>query len=335
MIRVRAPSRLHFGLLSLPPAAPQPASWPDVDGQLTVPARLFGGVGLMVKDPGVQVRVEPAAAWSAEGALAERALGYARQCLQTLVCVPQGEPPPPCRLVVEHAAPEHMGLGTGTQLGLSVARALTRAWGLGDLDAASLARRVGRGQRSALGIHGFAHGGFLVEGGKRRPDDIAPLVIRAAFPEAWRIVLVLPSWGRGLHGPGECQAFAHLTGRQALAETDALCRLALLGMLPALAEGDPDAFGQALYDFNRRVGEAFRQVQGGVYAHPQTGEIVAFVRRQGVRGVGQSSWGPAVFAVVEDSERAEDLENCLRQRFRLAQAEILPTAPCNQGAVTF
>jgi beta-ribofuranosylaminobenzene 5'-phosphate synthase len=286
----------------------------------------------MVQAPGVQIRVESAAALSAEGPLAERALEYARQFLRTIAPERGDEPPRPHRIVVEHAAPEHMGLGTGTQLGLAVARALALAHGLGEVDAVELARRVGRGQRSALGIHGFAQGGFLVEGGKRQPDDLAPLVARVPFPEAWRIVLVLPQGGVGLHGLGESHAFADLAGQQTLVETDTLCRLALLGMLPALAEQDLAAFGEALYDFNCRVGEAFRLVQGGTYAHPRTAEVVAFVRRQGVRGVGQSSWGPAVYAVMGTQVAALDLEKRLRRQFSLTIDEIAVAAANNQGA---
>jgi beta-RFAP synthase len=332
MIRVCAPSRLHFGLLNLPRAEPQPAAWPDLDGQPALPARLFGGAGLMVQAPGIQLRAEPAATWSAEGPLAERVLAFARQFVRTLPPEAPGSLPRPHRLIVEHGAPEHMGLGTGTQLGLAVARALALAYGLDDLDPVALARQVGRGRRSALGIHGFAQGGFLVEAGKRRPDDVAPLVARRAFPQAWRVVLVLPSGGQGRHGVTEHQAFAHLAAQQALTETDALCRLVLLGMLPALAEGDGIAFGEAVYDFNRRVGESFRQVQGGTYAHARSAEVVAFVRRQGVPGVGQSSWGPALFALVDDQDRADDLSRRLRQQFSLAPREVLTTAASNQGA---
>jgi beta-RFAP synthase len=333
MIRVRVPSRLHFGLLTLPASELQPACWPDLDGALTLPARLFGGAGLMVQAPGLQVRAEPAAAWSAEGPLADRALAYARQFVATGAPAAGKEALRPHRLIIEAAAPEHMGLGTGTQLGLAVARTLALAHGQGALDAVALARRVGRGRRSALGIHGFARGGFLVEAGKRRPEEIAPLVARVPFPEPWRIVLILPSGGKGLHGTDESATFAHLPGRVGLAHTEALCRLVLLGMLPALAEQDVAAFGEAVYDFNRRVGEAFRPVQGGIYAHPQTAALVAFVRGQGIRGVGQSSWGPAVFAIIEDYERAEDLERRLRQQFGLAPGEVLTTAACNRGAV--
>jgi len=117
-----------------------------------------------------------------------------------------------------------------------------------------------------------------------------------------------------------------------LAETDARCRLVLLGMLPALAEKDYLAFGEALYDFNRRVGEAFRPVQGGTYTHAQAADVVAYARLHGIRAVGQSSWGPAIFAIVEDAEQAEDLSRRLAQRFALAPGEVVVTAASNQGA---
>jgi beta-RFAP synthase len=308
---------------------------PETDhaGQSSLATRRFGGAGLMVQAPGVQVRAEPAAAWSAEGPLADRALAFAQQFISTLPTENACDKPRPQRLVVEHSPPEHAGLGTGTQLGLAISRALALAYGLDEADAVTLAGRIGRGQRSALGVHGFARGGFLVEGGKRRRDAVAPLVAWAAFPEPWRVVLVLPPWGPGLHGDAEAQAFAHLGEPQALTATDALCRLVLLGLLPALAEQDLPAFGEALYGFNRRAGEAFRQVQGGIYAHARSAEVVAFVRRQGIRGTGQSSWGPAVFAIVEDPARADDLSRRVRQQFALSAAEVLATAASNRGAV--
>src|SRR5256885_2047192 len=82
--------------------------------------------------------------------------------------------------------------------------------------------RVGRGKRSALGVHGFAQGGFLVEAGKRDADGVAPLTARADFPEDWRVVLVLPPWGQGLHGAAEGRALQGLqAGAWPLALTDA------------------------------------------------------------------------------------------------------------------
>jgi beta-ribofuranosylaminobenzene 5'-phosphate synthase len=325
MIRVCAPSRLHFGLLSLSSAE----KWPNLLGEPAVPARRFGGVGLMLERPGIQLTAQPSADWSAQGALAERALTYARRFAQTF----PAEVVRPHRLIIESTAPEHMGLGTGTQLGMAVARALAVAFGMPDMDAVELAKRAGRGRRSGVGVHGFARGGLVVEAGWRQTDEIAPLVARVPFPQTWRVVVVLPPWGSGLHGREEEEAFAPFCRQPiGLETTESLCRLILLGMLPTLLQGDPDGFGEALYDFNQRAGQAFAAVQGGAYASRQIGELVTFVRRQGIRGVGQSSWGPAVFAVTKDPDQAMALAERLRDHLRLGFAEVLVTPASNHGS---
>jgi beta-ribofuranosylaminobenzene 5'-phosphate synthase len=320
MIRVAAASRLHFGLLSLP-SAEEAAS--------AGPIRYFGGVGLMISEPGLRLSAQPASAWCAEGPLAERVLCFARQVSETLRAEGK-EPPRPQHFVVEKAAPQHAGLGTGTQLALATARTLTPNQ---EASAAELARWTGRGARSALGVHGFVGGGFLVEAGKTRLDALAPLVARLVFPEDWRIVLVLPARLQGLHGLNEADAFRRLAGQPAASvSTDRLCRLVLLGLLPALAEGDLPAFGESLYEFNRLVGEMFQAVQGGEYAHPGSVALVSFLRRLGVLGVGQSSWGPALFAVTANADQAADVVQRLRHEFGLGPDEVFFTAAANAGA---
>jgi beta-RFAP synthase len=218
-------------------------------------------------------------------------------------------------------------------LGLAVARAVATVAGHADEDVAALARRAGRGERSALGIHGFAHGGFLVEAGQRTPEVLPPLVARLAFPEEWRVLLILPPGGPGLHGQLEKQAFARLTSPSA-AWTDALCRLVLLGMLPALLERDLATFGEAVHDFNARVGEVFAPVQGGTYADPRVSDVVRFVRAQGAPGVGQSSWGLATYAIVADEDRGNDLVRRVRREFNLSIGEAILTRGRNRGAAT-
>src|SRR5947209_3921968 len=125
MIRVWTPSRLHFGLLNLGGGEP----WPDLDGRPALPGRRFGGVGLMVEEPGLSVSAEPARDWSASGPLAARTVEFARRFATT---VPELSPH---ALIVEQAPPEHAGLGTGTQLGLAVAKALALAAGQPEISA--------------------------------------------------------------------------------------------------------------------------------------------------------------------------------------------------------
>jgi beta-ribofuranosylaminobenzene 5'-phosphate synthase len=328
MIRVSAPSRLHFGLFSIDAPDGTVAAWTDRDGQHTVPTRGYGGAGLMLEQPGICATVETASAWSAAGPLAARALAYAQRASAVLRF------DRPLRVVVETAPPEHVGLGTGTQLGLAVARGVALTAGRGDLDGIALAHTVGRGQRSAVGIHGFAHGGFVVEGGKRSPDTAAPLVSRVPFPAEWHVLLVIPRDVHGAHGDRELAAFRNLSRvKPDLRRTEALCRLVVLGMLPALAERDLDAFGAALYDFNRRAGEMFEPWQGGIYAHPRIAHLVDVLRATGrARGVGQSSWGAAVFAVVAAADAA-GLATWLLDRGECCPDELIVSAASNTGGV--
>jgi beta-RFAP synthase len=283
----------------------------------------------MVDEPGIQLTATPASEWSAVGPLGPRALAFARRYAESTE-----EAITPCRIVVHRSAPEHSGLGTGTQLGLAVARALAEISGSTRTEASDLALRTGRGARSALGVHGFAQGGFLVEAGQRKPGLISPLVMHVEFPEDWRVVLILPRTAIGLYGRAEHEAFAGL-GPSAISWTDALCRLVLLGMLPALVEKDIRAFGESVHDFNARVGEAFGPVQGGTYSSPKAAEFIRFARSQGIAGVGQSSWGPAVFAIVGNDECARAFANQLRRRFNLIEDEIIVTRARNNGTDVF
>lgn len=317
MVVLRTGSRLHFGLLGVGAAPARPG----------LTARRFGGVGLMVESPGLWLEALPAPAWSAEGALAGRALAFAERFARSFPL----EAVRPQHFRVRSAPPEHAGLGTGTQLGLAVARLAAAASGRPDLSAAELAVRVGRGRRSGLGVHGFAHGGLLVDGGKGAADAVAPLVARFAFPPEWLVVLVVPPWSQGLHGDAETRAFEQCCENAPVAATDALSRLVLLGVLPAVAERDFTAFGEAIHEFNRRAGEVFAAAQGGVYVG-RVGELVAFLRGQGARGAGQSSWGPAVFAFAEDPDRAGDLARRVRARFGLDEAQVQVSAARSQGA---
>jgi beta-RFAP synthase len=325
MIRVHTPARLHFGLLALPGSKSRLLSEKDSP----TAGRRFGGVGLMVQGPGITLTAVPAPRWSASGPLADRVLEFARRFERAMA----PREVAPHRFVVENASPEHFGLGTGTQLGLAVAATLAGTCSDLPLDWRSLARALGRGERSAIGVHGFQHGGFLVEGGKGTASEIAPLLVRRPFPEHWRIVLAVPATAIGIHGERECRAFAELLELPAAQHaTDTLCRLVLLGMLPALAEADYRAFGEAVFEFNARAGELFAPVQNGTYSSAAIAEVVSSVRSWGVPGVGQSSWGPTVFAITEDSEQSASLARQLAKRFQLTHEEIFVTRCSNRGA---
>ncbi|HZZ73868.1 MAG TPA: beta-ribofuranosylaminobenzene 5'-phosphate synthase family protein [Pirellulales bacterium] len=315
-VQITAASRLHFGLLSFGRSA----------------GREYGGVGLMLAQPGLRLTVEPGASLAASGPLAERALDYARRAQRNLGLAE----PAPYRIVVESAPPDHVGLGTGTQLALAVAAAVCRAQGRPLPVAPALARLVGRGERSAIGTHGFYQGGLLLEAGKLRGSrspsgaPLSPLLSRVEFPPDWRFVLIRPATGSGLSGAEERQAFAELPPVDEQI-TQQLCAEALLGLLPAAAEHDFERCAQSLGRYSRLAGSCFAARQGGPYAGTQAARRIHWLAAQRLSGIGQSSWGPTLFALLANQADAERLAAELHQSSDEPLA-ITIAAAANRGA---
>jgi beta-RFAP synthase len=192
-----------------------------------------------------------------------------------------------------------------------VARALAELNGLAP-DPVELARAVGRGRRSAIGTWAFALGGFIVEGG-RRPgtEEIAPLLAHYPVPESWRCVVAVPQGSPGLSGEAEAQAFEQLPPPPE-GEVERVSHLVLMQLLPALVEADLASFGEALSTVQRITGAWFATQQGGVFAPGPAGQLVASLAAWGAAGVGQSSWGPAVYGLVESDLAARKLADQVR-----------------------
>lgn len=314
-VTITTGARLHFGILSYHPET----------------GRHFGGAGLMIDSPGFQLTTQTAQT--------DEVLGpdeYATRCREFLTqyrsnCSVETQPPS-CRIEIGQTIPAHIGLGSGTQLGLAVAKSLSLLAGEEETDSATLAIRTGRGLRSALGIHGFAQGGFLLDGGKARDNSIGCLNAREEFPADWRILLVTPGdSSAGLSGQLEREAFSQLPSMPE-AITERLRQIAHAEMLPAVQEIQFERFSQAVYEFGTTVGAFFAPVQGGIYADAQMTELVEFLRSEGISGVGQTSWGPTLFVVLPDQATAERMQNQISGDDRWKNCHIQLARPLNNPA---
>jgi beta-ribofuranosylaminobenzene 5'-phosphate synthase len=309
-VTVTTGARLHFGPLSV---------------GATASGRTFGGVGVMVDRPGF--RVEFTQQQSNEIEAGERR-DRVRRCLDRCRNV---VPIPACRIRVIDAPPAHAGFGAGTQLALAVAAGLFRIGGQRVPRAQRLAEIAGRGRRSAVGIHGFEQGGFLVDAGKSGAGAIGVLACRIELPPAWRFLLVTPADERGLSGEHERTAFERLPPMPA-ATTDRLCRLVLTALLPAAHAGDSRSFGAALTEYGRLVGEYFAPEQGGICAHPLAPAIIEQLRAAGADGLAQTSWGPTLCALIDSEDRAESIATALGKHDVFRNVAIHIAAPLNRGA---
>ncbi|MBS0264414.1 MAG: beta-RFAP synthase [Planctomycetes bacterium] len=308
-VTVTTGARLHFGMFSV--------GQPDI--------RAYGGVGMMIDRPGFSIRVREVerstrlcGRWDKRVAMilerlrAERWLG-----------------PLSVELL---ASPEaHSGLGSGTQLGMALAHAVSKLSGEEAPAPEELARRAGRGLRSALGLHGYAVGGLLVEAGHRQSDEISPLISRVTVPADWRCLLIRPRDAVGISGSTETQGFASLAPMPTTT-TDRLCRLALLELVPAVMENDFDNACRAIREFGQLVGAYFAPVQGGVFASPQIRRLEAELIARNVTGYGQSSWGPTLFVLCPHTDAAADLARDLAATTDGQNCEYTIASPLNQGA---
>lgn len=234
-------------------------------------------------------------------------------------------------VTVDSDYPFHAGLGSGTQLGMAVAKAISTWCGETDVTAPTLAKRVNRGVRSAIGIHGFERGGFWVDAGHNENEPIGAIATHTHFPEEWRFLLVLPPNQQGLSGSKEVDAFAKLPA-MSQQESGNLCRLVLTELLPAVRQADFDCFSAALYEFGERVGLFFSPAQGGTFCHPSMAELVDHLRQRRISGVGQSSWGPTIFALLKSQSEAEQLQAELSQDVRWTDSQFWISAARNRGA---
>ncbi len=308
-IKVTAPARLHLGFL-------------DLNGDL---GRRYGSIGLSVDDPATELTVSPAENFSASGPESARALTAAKRFAELFA------PGKAFKVDVARAIPAHAGLGSGTQLALAVGSAILGLGGLSK-EASALGEMVERGARSAIGITAFEQGGFIIDGGRGEANHAPPLLVRIAFPEDWRIILVLDPAETGVHGEKEAKAFKALPPSPA-ASAGHLCRLTLMRLLPGLVEVDVKAFGSALTEIQAHVGSHFAAAQGGTpWSSPAVGRIVGELGQHGATGLGQSSWGPTGFAFAESEAAAQSLYSSLVEAAKAEGLELRIVKGRNTGA---
>ncbi len=282
-------------------------------------------MGLAVETPATEVVVSRAPKAAATGPEAVRALKALKR-LAAALDVGSGY-----GVEVKRAIPAHAGLGSGTQLALAIGSALARLEGL-ERSAADLGEIQDRGARSAIGIASFTRGGFIVDGGKTGRSDPPPVLMRADFPSAWRVLLVYDHKAEGVSGDRELDAFAKLPEFSAASAAE-ICRLVLMQVMPGIAESDIAAFGAGITRIQEILGQHFAAAQGGSpWTSPAVGELVAALGRAGAVGLGQSSWGPTGFAFTDGAPAAERLYASFVQEAKARGLEIEIACGRNTGA---
>ncbi len=317
MATVSVGARLHFGFQNLSLAR----------------ERLYGGLGVALERPRVTIHAEPAETVRVSDPVIEPLATRAVSLLSV----------PGATVTLEESLPRHVGLGSGTQLALAVFRAISTAYGV-ETAVRPHAPALGRGGRSGVGVAAFEDGGFIVDAGHPTsrfttapPADgdwtVPPVVARYSLPSAWRFLVVLPTAAPGRSGEDEDTSMRAVVERADPTIADEIASVLTHRLLPAAAEGRREAFGDAIASIGRLNGRWYADAQGGVYRPPAGSLIDALTECPVLSGVGQSSWGPAVYGLT-DVDHSEEAHTAAKEALERAgvNGEIIVTPPAQTGA---
>ena len=298
-VRVSAPARLHLGFL-------------DLNGES---GRKFGSIGLAIDTHHTVVEAQLATTNSIKGIahspeLHQKVLAIIDTFYNTLAKhIPLNEQVVQLSLI--KLIPEHTGLGSGTQLALTIGAALCQLHQI-PANTLEIADQLGRGSRSGIGIATFDHGGFIIDGGLSNTSSVPPLLTHYDFPENWRIVTIMDNDHQGVHGTQEITAFKNLPSFP-LNNSQAICHLTLMKLLPALVEQKIEPFGHAITKIQSLIGDHFAPAQGGRYTSQHVAKLLNYAQSIGHTGIAQSSWGPTGCIFVASDQIAQQLISELKQ----------------------
>ncbi|MDW3094961.1 MAG: GHMP kinase [Gammaproteobacteria bacterium] len=309
-VTVRSPARLHLGFV-------------DLGGAL---GRKFISAGVTIDGFSTELTIKAAKKFEAQGECSERALDFARELFE------KWNLDGGCHITVRRSIPEHSGLGSGTQLALCVGAGVANLFDY-EIDAVGIAQELGRGARSGIGVAAFQQGGMIIDGGRGSKTRVPPTIVRHPFPEAWRILIIQDESDLGLHGAPEADAFSTLP-RFSDSCAGFLSRQVLARILPGLIENNIQEFGLGVREIQQRVGDYFAPAQGGRYTSAAAAEVIEYLIKKDIPGVGQSSWGPTGFAFFDSDTAAHTMmRECQNQFTHLTQLSYKVVKGNNVGSV--
>jgi beta-ribofuranosylaminobenzene 5'-phosphate synthase len=292
---IQTPSRLHLTLI-------------DMHGGS---GRVDGGVGITLDEPGILIEMRQSQVLEVEGCdsmTRDRIMDTARQALNGLHAGGN------VSVTVRNYYPSHIGLGSGSQLMLAIARGVAELYRR-PRTVTELALLVGRGGTSGIGTAAFESGGFIVDGGHTfgqkgektdfRPSAASrgirppPIIARYDFPKDWKILLAMPKLPSGASGVQETDIFRDHCPIP-VEEVRKVCHEILMRMLPGIIERDLDLFGSSV---NAIQELGFKKVELSLQPR-QIPELIERLRSAGAACAGMSSFGPVIYAIGDTDMRA-------------------------------
>jgi beta-ribofuranosylaminobenzene 5'-phosphate synthase len=324
---IKTPSRLHLTLI-------------DLNGSV---GRIDGGVGLTIENPNFILRSEiqdSGIEINFENKIYNKKIkdeysdkiGNAAKKMVEYLKIQNGY-----NFLVKEIYPPHSGLGSGTQISLAVGKSILNLNNM-DMKSSQIAKIVGRGGTSGIGVIAFDYGGLIIDGGHRineKPDFLpssasyaspAPLIARYDFPEEWKIIVAIPHVPAGASGSKEVNIFQNYCPIP-LKEVQKLSHVMLMKMMPAIVEEDISSFGDSI---NQIQNIGFKKIELELQ-HPLVHNLIKNMSLAGACGVGMSSFGPTVYAFTDNNSKK--ISRIARDTMKDIGGKVIITKAQNNGAL--
>ena len=278
-IEVETGARIHLGFYGIRPGY-----------------REYGGLGIYVGDIGYKIVVKEHEYDLVKGCQAGRVTEVINEVRTQFKTTKH------YMIEVQKCIPEHVGLGSTTQLKLALYSAILRLEGIvASLE--DIAVKAGVGSISGVGLYGFKYGGLIVDSGRRRGSELVGFLTRYEFPENWYIAVVAPATRHKVFGEVEKRYMMTCATNES-----SYCRaleIVFRRLLPAVVEKNFTDFVASVEELDKLTSNYFAAQKGRFYC--KESEVVAkALKEAGGRGIGQSSWGPTVYAFFEARKAAEN-----------------------------
>lgn len=278
-IAVKAGYRLHLGFYRY------------LDGGLA-----YGSIGMALEEPFLELRLS---SYSDDSRLSLRA--PTEEAKEAVAKVVKSLGLASGTLELSGYVKHHVGLGSITRIYLTTAIGSSIVLRMTDLNLEDLLVRLGRCKYSCTGYYTLMYGGLAVDTGVKLLEGGTPkLLALLRFPRSWYVVLAIPE-GRGLR---ETEEEGYMKNPTPIDEQKDLYR-ALVELMTGVRLEKIDLFVSGVETIQKVAGKYFLQAQGGVFSSPYGDAIARIMAESGLRGVGQSSWGPAIYGFTDSYVIAE------------------------------
>ncbi len=292
LAKVRAGFRIHLGFY-----------------RFSDPPYIYGSLGAAVQEPYLTLTFikMPGSSGAEVVAPTETSRRIVKEVVERLRVPLNG------KIVVEGYVKHHVGLGTRTRVILSMLKAL-QVLGLLKGDLASIARDVGLGKYSSVGIYTFLEGGVVIDSGITSSSSRYPEIMgRFDPPPQWRVIISLPKVKEGLSEASE----APIMENPAPHPKQRALYTYLQDVIKGLREGDFELFTKGVEGIQALTGEYFASFQEGIFCCEESARIAHHLKALGASGIGQSSWGPLIYGFApspdEGSRIGKELKHILHR----------------------